>query len=90
MGEERPYPANYAIGLLFVMSLHMLFNGVAAILFPEAFESGYFGGGTYQLLYIGIGVTEFIMMLLLLVKSGIAYRLTLLLLISIIMMNRRR
>lgn len=87
MAEERPYPANYAMGLLFVMSLHMLFNGATAILFPEAFHTGYFGGEAFQILYVGIGVTEFVMFLLLLAKSGIAYRLTLILLAAIVLMD---
>lgn len=87
MESMRPYPGNYAMGLLFVMSMHMLFNGIAALLFPEIFETGYIGGNVFQYVYIGIGVTEFIMMLLLIAKSGIAYRITLALLIGLIIMN---
>jgi len=87
MGPDRPYPGNYAMGILFVMSIHMLFNGVAALLFPEIFETGYIGGKIFQLVYIGVGVLEFCMMLLLLIGSGIAYRITLITLAVIMALN---
>jgi len=83
----RPYPGNYAMGLLFVMSMHMLFNGISALLFPEIFDTGYIGGNVFQYVYIGIGVTEFVMMLLLIIRSGIAYRITLAVLIGLMLMN---
>ncbi len=87
MGSMRPYPGNYAMGLLFVMSMHMLFNGISALLFPEIFDTGYIGGNVFQYVYIGIGVTEFVMMLLLIIRSGIAYRITLAVLIGLMLMN---
>ena len=83
----RPYLANYAIGLLFVMSMHMLFNGVSALLFPSVFGGGYIGGNVFQFVYIGIGVTEALMLVMLLLKSGIAYRITLVLLAGLIVLN---
>ncbi|MBR1452238.1 MAG: hypothetical protein IJ592_01920, partial [Candidatus Methanomethylophilaceae archaeon] len=87
MDSMRPYPGNYAMGLLFVMSMHMLFNGISALLFPEIFDTGYIGGNVFQYVYIGIGVTEFVMMLLLIIRSGIAYRITLAVLIGLMLMN---
>ncbi len=87
MDSMRPYPGNYAMGLLFVMSMHMLLNGISALLFPEIFDTGYIGGNVFQYVYIGIGVTEFVMMLLLIIRSGIAYRITLAVLIGLMLMN---
>ena len=87
MDPMRPYPANYAIGLLFVMSMHMLFNGVAALLYPSIFTTGYIGGDAFQYYYIGIGTTEFVMLLMLIARSGMAYKVTLALLIGLIGVN---
>ena len=58
MEEHYSYPANYAMGIMLVMSFHLLFEGTVALVFPEVFDTGYLSHQYYQLLYIGLGALE--------------------------------
>lgn len=84
MKEGRPYLVNYALGIIFVMSVHLLFNGVAALAFPELFNTSWYKGEFFQVLFIGVGIVEMIMFVSLYIGSGIAYKFTLLLLMGIL------
>jgi len=83
MAEDRPYLANYAIGLIFVMSLHLLLNGITALLFPELFDDKYLSGETYQIIFIGLGIMEFVVFLLMYMESGIGYKLAIIIMITV-------
>ena len=87
MEEHYSYPANYAMGIMLVMSFHLLFEGTVALVFPEVFDTGYLSHQYYQLLYIGLGALEFIVFVMLFNGSGVGYKIAILLIIVILILN---
>jgi|GEM_PF-1666834 len=72
---ERPYSANYLLGLMLVMGFSMLFNALAFVLYP------YYGEETgestiYIVAFVAISVYELVLTALMYIGSGIGYRLT--------------
>ncbi len=87
MEEHYSYLANYAMGIMLVMSFHLMFEGTVALMFPEIFDTGYLSHQYYQLLYVGMGALEFIIFVMLFNESGVGYKLAILLVIVILILN---
>ncbi len=87
MEEHYSYLANYAMGIMLVMSFHLMFEGTVALMFPEIFDTGYLSHQYYQLLYVGMGALEFIIFVMLFNGSGVGYKLAILLVIVILILN---
>ncbi len=87
MEEHYSYLANYAMGIMLVMSFHLLFEGTVALMFPEIFDTGYLSHQAYQIVYVGLGALEFIVFVMLANESGIGYKLAILLIIVILVLN---
>ncbi|MBO7351940.1 MAG: hypothetical protein J6U12_03380 [Candidatus Methanomethylophilaceae archaeon] len=87
MEGHYSYLANYAMGIMLVMSFHLLFEGTVALLFPYLFDTGYLSHQTYQIVYVGLGVLEFIVFVMLFNESGIGYKLAIILIAVILALN---
>lgn len=87
MDEERPILTNYAIGLLLVMGFHMLFNGASVLLYPDIFSEEMYDSVYYQWIFVGLGIWEFLMAVLLYLGSGLAYKATTLFLFVLLVMT---
>ena len=84
MDEERPYMANYGIGLIVVMGFHMLFYGSAALAYPDLFGNEYADSQGFQMFFIGTGCWELFIAVTLFLKSGISYKFAILSLVLIV------
>ncbi|MBR4686236.1 MAG: hypothetical protein IKP04_06890 [Candidatus Methanomethylophilaceae archaeon] len=75
MREERPYIANYAIGMIMVMGVNMAFTAISCYLYPDLYRPTRV---TYEMLlafYIGMTVWEVILAITLFIGSGLSYKL---------------
>ena len=77
MDKERPFAANYVVGCLIAMSLHMIFNSLAAYLYPEIYDSPLFKGEVAQIIFVITAVWEICLAICIMLRSGLAYRLCL-------------
>jgi len=75
MVQDRPYAANYAIGLLVVMGFHMAFNSLSVLLYPELFRSEMYRETFFLYLFIGVSIWEFILAAMLFMGSGLSHKL---------------
>lgn len=87
MKEERPYIANYAIGMILVMGVNMAFTAISCYLYPELFKPTRV---TYEMLlafYIGMTIWEVLLAVTLFIGSGISYKLCVLSLFLILVLT---
>jgi len=84
---NRPYIANYAIGLIFVMGVHMVFNGIVCTVYPEIFINDYVDALGFEMFFFGVGGWELLISATLFLKSGIAHKFALLSLALIVILT---
>ncbi len=87
MKESIPYAAKYAIGLLIVMSVHMLFNVITTLSYPEHFDYSDYPLYIYVAFFAGTCIWEAMLALLLFLRSGISYKFTIISLIALMLLN---
>ncbi len=76
--EERPYLANYAIGLIMLIGIHMLFNIILSIFYPDYFQNEYFTSFYFQIFFLGAEIILTTLAVSLFFGSGIGYKITIL------------
>ena len=75
MTEERPYLANYAIGLLLVMSLHMFFNTLISYFYSGVQTLYEYDDYLSPIVLMAISAMEILLVVMLYLGSGVAYKL---------------
>ncbi len=73
---ERPYLANYVIGLMLVMGFSMIFNALSTVLYPIYYSNVQYAGNMYVLSLIAMASYQLFLTVMMYIGSGIGYRLT--------------
>jgi len=73
--EDRPIVANYAIACLVAMCVHMFISSLAALIFPEIYESPMMTGTLYLILLLLVAIWEGVLAVGIYLGSGMAYKL---------------
>ena len=74
MGEERPFVANYVIGLLIAMAVHMSYQVFAALVLYDPDIPEMILSNRQKLLFTGVIIWDSLLVAGLLLNSGIAYK----------------
>ena len=73
--EDRPIVANYAIGCLVAMSVDMFISSLAALIFPEVYDSPMMTGTAYLVLLLIVAIWVGFLAVGIYLGSGMAYKL---------------
>ena len=77
MRDGAPGRVKYALGLMFVMATHMMFNTVMSLFFPDVYQTPLLQSVYYQVLFIGVSIWEYILIIFMYLGSGLFHKLAL-------------